>query len=225
MSHRHGRQAAPPAAGAALLICLFLLVALSLLGLAAASDWQVQDRINGNLQRAGQDQDITRLSSLWAQSWLLGLPGEEAPEPCADECPQGSVIRPQGWLAVAPEFQDLAWWQANAQAAGEDPASGVSHSLPGMPGNAQAHWLIEQIHMQSGVLADDPDAELGWYRILARGSAGPPGQFLVSETIVARPWGDADWRNPFPYTIGDPRFCLQLGAQMPCGRQSWQSVP
>lgn len=203
--------------GAVLLLCLLLLLALSLLGLAAASDRQLQDHINGNVESAQRAEDIARIGSLWAQAWLLGQPGETRPA-------AGSVILAAGSLIVNPEQQDSAWWHSNGHAAGTDPVSGQSFAMPGLAAGAEAHWLIEELHAADVDAGNGVIAELAWYRILARGTVGQPGSAAFSETIVARPWGEAAWRNAFPPEAGANAFCALLTEPLACGRQAWQQL-
>lgn len=213
------------ARGAVLLLCLFLLVTLSLLGLAAASDQQIQARINGNVDQARQDEDVARLASLWAQAWLMGLPGDQPPPLCDGACAPGSVIYASGSLGPEPEFEGLAWWQAHAHSTGFEPLSGSVYSLPGLPQTAQSHWLIEHVHTEPLDSADATAATLGWYRVLARGSANGQAPAALDSVIIARPWGHADWRDPLPPDAGEAGFCRLLEATDRCGRQAWQALP
>lgn len=218
------RRAESDSRGAVLLLCLLLLLALSLLGLAAASDRQLQDHINANVESAQQAEDIARLGSLWAQGWLLGQPGETRPTACAGDCPAGSVILAAGSLPANPGQQDLAWWQGNGHAAGANPASGETFAMPGLADGAEAHWLIEELHAEGVDAGEGVGAEVAWYRILARGTTGLPGSAAFSEAIVARPWGDAAWRDPFPPDSSTDGFCVLLTEAMDCGRRAWRQL-
>lgn len=214
-----------PARGAILLLCLLLLLALSLLGLAAASDRQLQDHINSNIAAGGEGEANAHLASLWARAWLYGLGGERPPEVCGETCPEGAVILAPGRLPARPEFEGADWWRSQGHWPGRDPATGADHGWSGVGPNAEAYWLIEQLRSESIETSEGDTAVLGWYRILARGANARPGSDWVSETLVARPWGDAAWRDPLPPDPGDEPFCQHVPEPLACGIRAWQDLP
>jgi hypothetical protein len=67
---------------------------------------------------------------------------------------------------------------------------------------------------------------VGYYRILGRGTVGHPASVAVTESIVARPWGEGFAPAAFPANPDAPEFCQQLevaeGEQLPCGLQAWR---
>jgi len=219
------RQQPSSSRGAVLLLCLILLIALSLLGLAAASDQQLQERINDNIEVARQDQEIARLGSLWAQAWLSALPGDTVPATCGASCPEGAVILPAGSLTESTGIQGPDWWQSNAWDAGLDPVTGSRFAMPGIAGGAQAHWLVQELRVAPFDAGEDGSASVGWYRILARGSNGLHGTSAVTESIFARPWGEASWRRDLSDDSGQADICPLVPAQFSCGRQAWRELP
>ena len=101
-----------------------MLAALTLFGLAAASDRVLQARMASNLiegSQAGQTADATLK---WGEEWILGLDGLKRPTACSDACTATDVIRPEGSFGKNVEQQDLSWWEHNAHLAGKDPLTG-----------------------------------------------------------------------------------------------------
>ena len=205
--------------GSALLICMLLLTALTLLGLAAASDAGLQSRMIGN-------QDMTRRTTghadaalRWAESWLLGLEGEARPTPCSDSCEAGQVVRLPGVYPETPEHETSAWWQANGFRAGHDPESGIA--LDPALATVNAGWIIEEIHFTEA--GDDGiEQDIAYYRVMSRAPYPASHRAVVVESVLARPWGDSSWSDGFPPAPGQTAICRQPGAPQLCGRMAWQ---
>ena len=216
------------AKGAVLLICLLMLAALTLLGLAAASDHALQDRMSNNLVEAAHAGQSANSALKWGEQWLLGRTGSERPVACFDGCTQSDIIRAQGGHGPAPEHQDLNWWQLNAYATGKDPLSGAILDAATAGQNAYAYWLIEEIHLSSDTQIDDTIVETAYYRILARSPGRDPAtgssRFAVTQSIIARPWGDAAWTSAFPQTSLANSFCQGDKTPTPCGRLAWRQL-
>jgi len=203
--------------GAVLLVCLMLLAALSLLGLAAASDHLLQERIATNLLDADHASVDADAALKWGESWLLGAPGDQRPPACPSDCGAGQVIRAAGFHGPAPEHLGEDWWRANAYQAGADPVSGTVLAQGGL-----AFWLAEEVHVEPAQAGDNPAPEIAWYRILSRSADSPAGTYAVSESLLARPWGDAAWTDDYPTTSQAPGFCIETSPSVPCGRVGWR---
>ena len=214
--------------GAVLLICLLMLAALTLLGLAAASDHTLQDRMSNNLVEAALAGQSANTALSWGEQWLLSRPGSERPAACPDTCTQGDIIRAQGGHGPFPEHQNLNWWQLNAHPTGKDPLTGVIVDAALAGQGAHAYWLIEEVHLSIDTQADDTKVETAYYRILARGAGRDPAtgssRFAISQSIIARPWGDAAWTDAFPPSGQAYSFCNLEDMTTPCGRLAWRQL-
>ena len=217
-----GRQAGRPgpATGAALLLCLLLLTALTMLGLAAASDAYLQDRMAGNLEHAGRSKRIAESSLSWAEDWLFSLDGSQRPVACSDNCRTADVIRMTGVYPPAPEYANVQWWRDNAFAAGHDPVSDelLAVAFPGDSG----FWIIEEVRFESAPEPDRERPDIAYYRIISRGADRRDRNVIVTESIVARPWGDPGWSDALPQMPGHTSLCRRHDIAGPCGRLAWR---
>ncbi|MGD9020557.1 MAG: hypothetical protein PVF46_02080 [Lysobacterales bacterium] len=203
-------------AGMALLLCLLFLTALTLLGLSAASETVMQDRLAGNLQENAQARQSALAAQDWAEGWLLGH-GETAPAPCARPC-TGLIIHAPGTLPPHPETEDQAWWLANGTEAGLDPVSGVRQATLSVDSATRPAWLIEALHEESLTGASGTETQ-AWYRILARGSGRTGKGVAVVESIVTRPWRAG--AAPGAATHGP---CPGFDSSYQCARVAWRTL-
>lgn len=212
----------PPrtARGGALLLALMLLAGLTLLGLAAASDQALQVRIVGNLERSGQAQRAAEAALAWAEDWLFSLDGSAPPVPCAAGCDGAVFLSGAAW-PDHPEQADATWWQSHGHRAEASPVDGSSP--PERPSTNPGHWIVAVIDVPPSPASDPPVPVIGWYRVAARGTDAAGQQVAVVESIIARPWGESDWRDPLPRPAGQARFC-QAGGPQPCGRAAWRQL-
>ena len=216
--------------GPVLLICIMLLAAVTLLGLAAASDYFLQERMSNNLAGGAYAEQSANAALEWGEAWLLGLAGSERPAACNDPCAESDIIRNAGDYGPAPEQQESVWWQQHGFAAGYDPVSGALLDAVQADMANRAYWLIEEIHVGSWqpdevpAPEQDPGTEMGYYRIYASGSALHSMRFSVTESIVARPWGNSAWTDEFPRPRNVPNFCYRDQPVAPCGRVAWRLV-
>lgn len=207
--------------GAVLMLCLLLLTSLSMLGLAAASDYLSHTNITGNMF----DQDLADQSAgsalYWGESWLFGLPGAAREPACNENCAASQVIRARGSYGPAIGQRDLAWWQLHAYRAGTDPVTDaiLDGFASGLSGGG--YWLIEELHFQEDNL-DERVSEIAFYRILARSIDQPGGSWSVTESIIARPWGNELLTEPFPSSPDAPGICSLLDPGSSCGRLAWR---
>jgi len=205
-----------------LLLGLMLLAALSLLTLATASDSRSQIRVAGNSADAADNQAAANAALSWAEDWLMGLDGNTPPPVCTAPCPAGSLVYPADTLPADAPWPADAWWQSVAFGDGTDPVSSERLTQRGAWPDSGGRWVIGLLHWQ----AADPDVAgshaTGYYRIMARGATVTGAPPVVAQTIVARPWGDSDWKNPWPPAPGNRPLCLSILPDEPCGRLAWQ---
>jgi hypothetical protein len=209
--------------GAVLILCLLLLAALSMLALAAASDQILQARITVNTITSSNIEASSDAGLSWGESWLFGLGGKLIPDNCETACGRSEVIKTDGFYPLGSDISG-DWWSKNAYSAGIDPVTGATLNSELAQLHAGSSWIVEEIYQSSLQLADVPPTDIGYYRILTRGRADPGSMFSITESIVARPWGDDSWQNAFPDQPGSVGFCQNINVQIPCGRLAWRKV-
>lgn len=205
--------------GMALLAGLVLMVAVSLLAVTAAGSMTLQQHQAANFsdrQLAFSRADRARS---WAVAWLFSRPGEQRETACGTNCFLPPAIHAGNQLPAHPEIMLLSWWQAHGVAAGVDPTLADAENQFAS-GDESALWLIEEIHYVTG-----PDTAPGiegtaYYRIFARG--GADDAVAVSESIIARPWGEAVSELAFPPAGPLSEFCAAITDEVPCGPLAWR---
>jgi Tfp pilus assembly protein PilX len=211
------------AKGAVLILCLLMLTALSVLGLAAASDHILQARIAGNAVGSSEMEVSADAGLLWGESWLFGFQGLQMPDSCQTACQKSDLIKAEGFYDFDSVY-DNEWWEANAYPVGFDPVSGMVLSNELALHHAKSHWLIEEVHHLPKQVIDDGVTDIGYYRILARGTSDTSTVYSLTESIIARPWGDVSLQDNFPSNPTSTEFCDEISAQTPCGRLAWRKV-
>jgi hypothetical protein len=208
--------------GATLLLALLLLSALGLLALVAAGEAVLQQRLAANdgvqaAQRVAADSAL-----VWAESWLLGLDPSVRPQPHDPDCANCEVLYASSDVPAAPEFESADWWQTQGYPDGHDPVTGLPVTHRGIP-DATARFIIEELEFRPADPAVADSHDTSFYRIIARAPAGVlGGEPVVVASILARPWGEASWRNDFPATTDRAGFCRGPDIHGPCGRLAWQ---
>ena len=200
----------------ALLLCLLFLTALTLLGLSAASETVMQDRLADNLQETGQARQSALAAQDWAEDWLLGH-FEVAPLPCVQPC-EGPQIHASGTLPGRPETENLAWWLANGMEAGIDPVSGERLATLSIDSATPPVWIVESLHEERLVSASGDETQ-AWYRILARGNGHAGRGVAVVESIVTRPWRPA---RTIDAVTQEP--CPGFDSSYRCERVAWRTL-
>lgn len=194
--------------GMALVSGLLLLMAVSVIAVTAAGSMALQQRQAGNFEDRARAASGADLAASHAQAWLFAREGLEREPGCVAHCLLPPGIHHGGTLPDHPEFEPAAWWQQQGVA----PAT-----------EQDAWWVMEEIYFQPAT----PDAGtgingIGYYRILSRGDGRLPGSSAVSETIVARPWGETVVANDYPPADRLIAFCDRLEPGLPCGTLSWR---
>ncbi len=154
----------------------------------------------------------------------MGLQGDSRPSACADDCTATDVIRAGGTYGPAPQHRDLNWWQSNAFTVGTNPEFGTTLDVYLANIISSSFWIIEEIHIDNTKEADSGITETAYYKLLARGSSRQSPGYSITESIIARPWGDAVLTNGFPAPDSTAGFCYLDTVITPCGRQAWQQV-
>ncbi len=210
--------------GTVLVLCLLMLFALTLLGLAAASDQVLQARMSSNQIIGSQSSQSADITLDWAEDWLFGLEGTEKPGVCSDSCLSSEIVHQKRSFNDDAALHNLAWWEKNAHPTGKDPQTGIILDQALVETYPDNYWLIKEAYSEPALPNDDKISEITYYRILARASSGHGALFIVSESIIARPWGDVSLRDAFPAALDQAGFCLAVDDTIPCGRLAWRQI-
>jgi hypothetical protein len=212
--------------GASLLLALLLLALLSGLVAHALQANQWQRRIASHEIAGARAETAARSALRWAEQWLMHLPGDPTPA-CADSCePLPGHLPTTGALGGLDSALQLGerWWLDHAHADGFEPQGGRMLAARGVSGSPIGRWIVVPFEGRGGPTPLPRDAEIRYYRILARAAPAHRGEPVLIETIVARPWGDALWRDPLPAVDG-ATFCAAPDTPRPCGRLRWLQRP
>lgn len=211
--------------GASLLLALLLLALLGGLVTHALQANQWQRRIASHEIAAARAEVAAQSAARWAEQWLMHLPGE-APPNCAVPCDpllEGPGAGPSDLgLDSALELGER-WWLDHAHADGFDPVSGRMLAVRGAGDSPIGRWTVVPLEHPDAPTPLSADTEIRYYRVLARAVPKRRGEPVLIETIVARPWGDARWRDALP--LEGATFCVGNVAPRPCGRLRWLQWP
>jgi Tfp pilus assembly protein PilX len=198
---------------------MLLLALLSLAVGTAFSDNQWQLRISSNQWSEQRAEQAASSALSWAESWLMSQPGELRPLPCRSSCSAAQVILTDDALPPGLAGLNETWWLDNGHADGLEPASGTLLAARSIGGSPGGRWLVQEIHHEpADGAAGTP--EISYFRVTARAPRAPRGTPVLLETIVARPWGSAAWRDALP--ASGSGFCSAPGVPAHCGRLSWR---
>jgi len=207
--------------GVALLTGLLLLAALALLALASARGMIEQRQLAGNFESRRLALENARLAEATALAWLYSRADIERQAGCAEDCLLPVAILAPGVLPDRPEFESAAWWRSNGYLAGSNPETGDS-VWNGGGGRQPARWVMEERRYEPA--GETPTHEVGYYRIVARGTGKQASSVAVAEAVVARPWGETVEPLTFPPAPDSASFCAQFGAGTPCGVLAWRQL-
>jgi len=205
--------------GMVLLLCLIFLMALTLIGLSAASDTILQNKLASNLQEAERAKQSALLTLSSAEQWLLALDGAP-PENCTAPC-DGLHLYVAGDLPVRPESENFSWWLEHGHEAGINPLTGERFATISRDSVNLPVWIIEVVKTTPPMAEGNPDLQI-WYRILARGSGWTDGAVSVMESTVVRSWPAVEDTEP-----PDPDAqlsCSRQGLPAKCGRYAWREL-
>jgi Tfp pilus assembly protein PilX len=207
--------------GAVLMLCLLLLTSLSMLGLAAASDYLLQSNMTGNLVDQQRTDQSASSALKWGENWLFGLPGVIREPACSTGCTATQVIREHASHSAGIGQRDLGWWQLHAYRAGTDPVTGTSLDSFASGPQGGGYWLIEEVYLRDETV-NEQVSETAFYRVLARSLEQTGGSYSVTESIIARPWGNDSLTEPFPAAADQIGICTLLDPTSRCGRLAWR---
>lgn len=208
--------------GIALVSGLVLLTAVSLLALTAAGGMTLQHHQAANFQdrvRAEAGADLAQAAAL---AWLYSRPAVEREPDCVEGCLLPSAIRVNGSVPAGVEFLGEGWWAGEATDASQHPLTGEPNGIHDGTATDSA-WLLEEIRYEPLDPAVTAAAGVGFYRLLCRAGGQQPGTVVVTEAIVARPWGDAVAALPYPPSQTLAAFCAPFDPAVPCGVLAWRS--
>lgn len=209
--------------GMALVTGLLLMAAVSVLAVAAAGSMTLQRHQAANFADRAWAAAGSDLAVSWAMAWLYSRADTERQPGCVTGCLLPFAIRDDSEIPDNPEFESLAWWVSNGTPAGRHPVTGVyvGFAASAEPG---ALWMVEELHYEAAAETEGQSGHdgVGWYRIFSRGAGRHPGSVVVTEAIVARPWGSGIEPAAFPPDQPLASFCNRVGEEVPCGTRSWR---
>ena len=214
--------------GVALIAGLALLAALSLLALVSTSGMILQRHMAANYHENKLALENSAIATSFATAWLLSRANHEREEACILDCLLPVAIHNLGEIPAQAEYQSLSWWQSNGIEVGVNPESGESMGDNPGTGAVPPLWILEELHFVAAenVADADPFEGVGYYRILSRGTGTQAGKIVVTESIVARPWGGDYQLDVFPPEPEANNFCLQFAGKVEedrdCGRLAWR---
>ncbi|MGQ0697389.1 MAG: pilus assembly PilX family protein [Panacagrimonas sp.] len=175
--------------GAALMVALVILVALTLLGLAAMSGNTLQQKMAYSAGQTNLAFQAAETGLAAGESWLEARVAQPIPD-CSEECSATASIWPGPVAGATPaitldNFRDSEWWNAEARSFGLNyldgatPVTLANQAIPYAP--QQPRYVIEELGKDptgSLVLGGPRVFTLWFYRITARGTGafadGPP---------------------------------------------------
>jgi Tfp pilus assembly protein PilX len=212
-----------PHHGAALVLGLVLIASMSLLAVASSSGAALQSRMAANWQERTAAWVSASLADAEARRWLASRPAVDRGPDCSPGVMQPFAIHARESLPVDVAFQAESWWNSQAIQANRHPELGTQLVPAGdLPGSV--YWLIEEVHCEPAVTMETP--LVAWYRILAWAGGRLPGSVVVTESIVARPWGEEIAAMPYPSSSGSSGFSVFCAPvqSAPCGRKAWRQL-
>lgn len=209
--------------GVALVTGLVLLAAVALLAVTAAGSMTLLQHQAANFAEKNRARENAALAESYAIAWLFSRADTERQPGCASDCLLPAGILTDDEVPEQPEFASMAWWRQYGTAAGRHPLTDEEAGYSAID-STESLWTIEEIHYQALQDGDIGGAYHGvaYYRVFSRGSGGHPGSVVVSEAIVARPWGGGTEPGDFPPAESLSDFCRQFPQGMACGIQSWR---
>jgi len=205
--------------GMVLLLCLIFLMALTLLGLSAASDTILQSKLASNLQETERARQSALSALSWAEQWLLEHDGP-APETCSAPC-DGLFLHATGSLPNNPEFESHSWWLSQGHEAGINPLTGERITTISGDSINPPLWVVEVVHTIPPVENGTSDFQV-WYRLLARGSGRTETAVSVVESTVVRSRPSVEDTGLSVTAVPAPCPGSELHAL--CGRFSWREL-
>ena len=208
--------------GMALVTGLLMLAIVALLAVTAAGSMTLQQHQAANFSDRLRAANRAAVAESWALAWLYSRAGHEREGSCTQDCVLPPAVHPPGSLTETPELEGEDWWQTNGIAAASEPGSGESMGFASAaPGDAL--WLIEELRYQ-GTEATEGVEGVAYYRLLSRGRGSTPGNTVIDEAVVARPWGPGVAPMTFPPDQPATAFCTAVPRTVDCGIMAWRRI-
>lgn len=214
--------------GVALIAGLALLAGLSLLALVATSGMILQRHMAANYHENKRALENSAIATSFATAWLYSRANHEREGGCIADCILPVAIHNVGEIPAQAEYRSSSWWQSNGIEVGVNPESGESTGDDPASGAVPPLWILEELHFEAvgKVGGGNPIEGVGYYRILSRGTGIQAEKVVVTESIVAKPWGGDYQLDDFPPGREAGNFCLQFAGKAEqdhdCGRLAWR---
>jgi hypothetical protein len=207
----------------ALVTGLLLLAVISVLAVTAAGSMTLQQHQAANFSDRMLASSGADLAGSYALAWLFSREDSERQAGCVSDCLLPPGVYGDEAIPDHPEFESLAWWRSNGTPAGKNPVSGEFVGFVSGE-TSDAMWVMEEVHFEPSLTSETstPLHGVAYYRIFSRGSGKHPGSTVVTETIVARPWGPDIVAAHFPPDLPMAAFCDQTEEGIPCGTLAWR---
>ena len=206
------------AGGSALLLCVVLLFALTLLATALAADHRFQSRIHANQTWSNEARHNSMRALAVAEDWLRALAPTNRPGPCADTCTSSHLVWQDASVPAEIAFLGTEWWVNHAQSA--DTSNLDGQSQPGSDG--PGYWLISEIEVPAEHL-ERLETPSTYYRVIALGADRHGTAQFIGESVFIKPWTTA-----YPATIDPPEAdgqgTCRPAIDPPCGRVAWRRL-
>ena len=166
--------------GAVLIICLFILLIMSLVGITSMSTTSLEEKMAGNMRDKNTALQASEAALEDGEAWLASLNAEPA-----DTTSCGSPPCNVWALNVLPNLADQSqsWWKSNAREYGASGAKDISDV------STDPYFVIEaqafvRDNLDSG---QNPPTGRSFYRVTGRGSGGTDdAQAILQSTYVTR---------------------------------------
>ena len=226
MMRQHRSKQRAGLRGAALVIGLIVMTALTLLTLAASNSQLMQTRIAGNRSHEKLSFQQAELALGWAEQGLLL--STTLPSACASNCDSSDWILAAGVLPARLEHQSAGWWQSLAMAFG-DPRLPSLAPVSVLPVTSVPHLLIELLELEQNV----PSATYTAYFRLSVAAFFPrENGYILLQSVLALPLENVDQTRMVSAVINGNCQTISINPadpdttvpDLPCGRLGWRQL-
>lgn len=176
--------------GAALVIALIFLVAMTVLGVASMGGNQLQQRMAYSATQSNLAFQSTESGIAAGEDWIDQQTLRPVPD-CAQPCSTSSQV----WqlpLVTLANLRDSNWWTNNGREFGFNYTAAGRVEIPNqvIPHVAQVpRYVIEEVGEDEGGsrrVARGVEPSIWYYRVTARGSAIQVNPTTLTQTVYAR---------------------------------------
>ena len=212
--------------GAALVIGLIVMTALTLLTLAASNSQLMQSRIAGNRSHEQLAFQQAELAMDWAERGLLL--STALPAACDSNCDTNDWLLTAGALSARLEQQTVSWWRSMALAYGDPRLSPITPASV-LPVTSVPHLLIELLELEHNVTSATYTA---YFRLSVAAFYPRENGYILLQSVLGLPLRSADQNrmvsavnNGDCQTVSaDPADPVATMLNLPCGRLSWRQL-